>query len=129
MTGSRPIVIKLGGTAIAEERGALGEVAALARERDVIVRHALKNALNPVVTLLGLQLVALLSGAILVENIFAWPGVGRYVFTAIQMRDYPVVQGTVLLIALLYVAVNTAIDLVYGIVDPRIRGSAQGGPA
>ena len=96
------------------------------RERDVIVHHALKNALNPVVTLLGLQLVALLSGAILVENIFAWPGLGRYVFTAIQVRDYPVVQGTVLLIALVYVAVNTVIDLAYGILDPRIRTGAGG---
>jgi len=91
------------------------------RERDVIVHHALKNALNPVVTLFGLQLVALLSGAILVENIFAWPGLGRYVFNALQVRDYPVVQGTVLLIALVYVAVNTIIDLAYAVLDPRIR--------
>ncbi len=99
------------------------------REVDVIVSHALKNALNPVVTLLGLQLVALLSGAILVENIFAWPGLGRYVFSAIQVRDYPVVQGTVLLIALLYVAVNTVIDLAYGVLDPRIRASTDGSSA
>ncbi len=132
------IVLALPGVAIATRlmRGSLLQVlgddyvrtahAKGLRERDVIVHHALKNALNPVVTLFGLQLVALLSGAILVENIFAWPGLGRYVFTAIQVRDYPVVQGTVLLIALVYVAVNTVIDLVYAILDPRIRLSAPG---
>lgn len=92
----------------------------------VVMRHALRNALGPVVTLVGLQLVALLSGSILVESVFAWPGVGNYVFNAIQARDYAVVQGTVILIALLYVAVNTAVDLAYGVLDPRIRLAHRG---
>lgn len=90
-------------------------------EIGVIARHALKNALGPVMTLLGLQLVALLSGSILVESVFAWPGVGSYVFDALQARDYPIVQGIVILIALLYVAVNTAVDIAYAFLDPRIR--------
>lgn len=91
------------------------------REITVIGRHALKNALNPVITLLGLQLAGLLSGSILVETIFSWPGVGSYVFNAIQTRDYPIVQGAVILIAVLYVTVNTVVDVTYGVIDPRTR--------
>jgi len=89
--------------------------------RRVVVRHALRNALIPVLTLLGLQLGGLLSGAIITETIFAWPGLGRLMFQAIQSRDYPLVQGCVLSIALTYVLVNLATDLLYSLVDPRVR--------
>lgn len=99
------------------------------RGRVVIVRHAMRNALQPVITILGLQLAALLTGAVLVENIFAWPGVGAYVYNALQTRDYPVVQGTVILIALMYVAINTVIDVGYGVLDPRTRAALRGAAA
>ena len=92
----------------------LGEVA-------VIVRHALPNAALPVVTVLGLQLGTLLGGAVITEMVFSWPGVGQLTVESIQRRDYPVLQACVLVISLAYVAVNTATDLVYGWIDPRIR--------
>lgn len=90
-------------------------------ERMVILRHGLRNALLPIVTLLGLQLGALLGGAVITETIFSWPGIGQLTIEAIQRRDYPVVQGCVLFISLAYVVVNTATDLVYGWLDPRVR--------
>lgn len=90
-------------------------------ERAVIWRHALRNAWLPVITLLGLQLGALLGGAVITETVFAWPGVGSLLVEAIQKRDYPVVQGCVLLISLAYVGVNLLTDLVYAWIDPRIR--------
>jgi peptide/nickel transport system permease protein len=90
-------------------------------EADVLRHHALRNAWLPVLTLLGLQLGALLGGAVITETIFAWPGIGSLLVEAIQARDFPVVQGAVLLIAALYVAVNTATDLAYLSVDPRVR--------
>jgi peptide/nickel transport system permease protein len=90
-------------------------------EVTVVLRHASKGALQPVVTILGLQLAALLSGAVLVESIFAWPGVGNYVYTAIQIRDYPVVQGAVVMVALVYILVNSLVDLSYAYLDPRVR--------
>lgn len=90
-------------------------------ERVVVARHALKNAFIPVVTVIGLNVGSLLSGAILTETIFAWPGVGRLVVDAIFARDYPVVQGTVLVIALVFVVVNLLVDLSYAALDPRIR--------
>lgn len=90
-------------------------------ERAVIVRHALKNALIPVVTVIGLQFGGLLSGAFLTETVFARPGVGRYVVTAIGARDYPVIQATVLLVAVLFVLINLLVDLVYAYLDPRIH--------
>jgi len=89
----------------------------------VLWGHALRNAWLPVLTLVGLQLGALLGGAVITETVFAWPGVGSLMVEAIQGRDYPVVQGCVLLVSLTYVAVNTATDLVYVWVDPRIRGT------
>ncbi|MGI8700189.1 MAG: ABC transporter permease [Nocardioidaceae bacterium] len=98
-------------------------------EPQVVRRHAVRNALNPVITSLGLDLVALLSGVIFIENVFAWPGVGNYIFGSIQTRDYPVVQGSVILIALLYVTVNTIVDVVQAVLDPRIRPGLQGQPA
>lgn len=89
-------------------------------EGRVLRRHALRNAWLPVLTLIGLQLGALLAGAVITETVFAWPGVGSLMVEAIQARDFPVVQGTVLLIAALYVLVNTATDLAYAWIDPRM---------
>ena len=86
-----------------------------------LMRHGLRNALTPVVTLLGLQLGGLLTGAIITEVIFSWPGLGRLMITAISARDYPLVEGCVLTFALTYVVVNMATDMVYGLIDPRIR--------
>jgi peptide/nickel transport system permease protein len=90
-------------------------------ERRVLVGHALRNALLPVITVAGLQFGSLLSGAIVVEKIFARPGLGLTLLQAINERNYAVVQGTVLVIAVVYVVVNTAVDLTYGFIDPRIR--------
>jgi peptide/nickel transport system permease protein len=89
--------------------------------RQVLIRHALPNALLPVITILGLQLGALLAGAVITETVFSWPGIGLLTVEAIQSRDYPVVQACVLLIALTYVLINSLTDLVYSLVDPRIR--------
>jgi peptide/nickel transport system permease protein len=90
------------------------------RERTITVRHAFKNAALPVVTTIGLQVGFLLSGAILTETIFSWPGIGRWVFDSILLRDYPVVQGMTLIVATIFVTVNLFIDLVYAALDPRI---------
>ncbi|MDR7387844.1 MAG: ABC transporter permease [Armatimonadota bacterium] len=90
-------------------------------ERVVVNRHALRNALIPVVTVLGLQLGTLLSGAVLTETVFAWPGIGRLLVDAVLARDYPIIQGATLLIAATFVALNLAVDLLYGLLDPRIR--------
>jgi peptide/nickel transport system permease protein len=86
-----------------------------------VVRHAFRNSLIPVVTVLGLQFGAVLTGAVITETIFAWPGVGRLLIQSINFRDYPLVQGCILLIAVTYVAMNLLTDLVYGLLDPRIR--------
>jgi len=94
------------------------------RERNVIVRHALKNALLPVVTVLGVQVGALLGGAIVVETVFAWPGVGRLIVTAILQHDYAVSQGGVLVVALLFSGVNLLVDVSYVYLNPRIRYGA-----
>ena len=90
-------------------------------ERRVIYVHALRNALLPVITVAGLQFGSLLSGAIIVERVFSRPGLGTLLLDAIFERNYPVVQGTVLVIAVIYVVVNTLVDLAYGFADPRIR--------
>lgn len=87
----------------------------------VIVIHALRNALIPVITVIGLQVGILLSGAILTETIFAWPGIGKWLIESIGRRDYPVVQGGILIIATLIILVNLLVDIVYGVVNPRIR--------
>ncbi|MGQ0571641.1 MAG: ABC transporter permease [Armatimonadota bacterium] len=91
------------------------------RGHAVILRHALKNALIPILTVIGLQFGALLGGAILTETTFAWPGMGRLLVNAISSRDYPIIQGIVLVFALLFAAVNLAVDLLYAYVDPRIH--------
>ena len=91
------------------------------RERVVLFRHALRNALLPVVTIIGLQTGSLLAGAILTETIFSWPGIGKWVYDAILARDYPIVQGGTLVIAIIFVFVNLLVDVSYGFLDPRIQ--------
>lgn len=93
------------------------------QRRIVIVRHALKNALLPIVTVVGLQLGGLLGGALLTETIFSWPGMGLWTYRAILSRDYPIVQGAVLVSATIYVMVNLLVDISYAYLDPRIRYS------
>ncbi len=93
------------------------------RELVVLSKHALRNALLPVITVAGLQFGAMLSGAIITEKVFARPGLGLLLLEGIQERNYPVVQGTVLVIAFAYVAVNILVDVLYGVADPRIRRS------
>lgn len=90
-------------------------------ERVVLYRHALKNAFMPVITVIGLQLGALLAGAVLTETIFAWPGIGKWVYDSILARDYPIVQGGTLLIAIIFVFFSIIVDLSYALLDPRIH--------
>jgi Binding-protein-dependent transport system inner membrane component. len=87
----------------------------------VVYKHSLKNALIPIMTVIGLQLGLLLGGAILTETIFSWPGIGRYIYEAINYRDYPVVQSGILIIALFFVLINLAVDIFYAVIDPRIK--------
>ena len=84
-------------------------------------RHILRNAMLPVVTTIGLQLGLLLSGAILTETVFAFPGIGQEIFSSINNKDYAVLQGAILVIAVLYVLINLVVDLLYGVLDPRVR--------
>lgn len=91
------------------------------RGNRVVMHHALRNALIPVVTVVGLEFGALLGGAIITETIFAWPGIGRLAIRAIVQRDFPVVQGVVLMIAVVRITANLAVDVVYALIDPRIR--------
>ena len=91
------------------------------RERGVVLRHATRNALLPVVTVIGLQLGALLSGAVLTETVFNLSGVGRTLYEAITGRDYVVIQGFTLVIAVIYVVTNLVVDISYGFLDPRVR--------
>lgn len=91
------------------------------RPATVVTRHALRNALIPVVTLFGMQMAGLLGGAVIIETIFAWPGIGRLAVNAIWRRDYPVVMGTVLVFALTFALANLLVDVLYTVIDPRIR--------
>ncbi|HLZ69631.1 MAG TPA: ABC transporter permease [Dehalococcoidia bacterium] len=91
------------------------------RERGVILRHATRNAMLPVVTLATIQLGTLLGGAVITESVFGLPGVGRYVLDAIRNRDYPVVEAVIVMIAMTYALLNLVVDLLYGWIDPRIR--------
>jgi len=90
-------------------------------QRAVVLRHAMRNALLPVMTVTGLQVGRLLAGAILTETIFSWPGIGLWIYEAIQARDYPIVQGATLFIATIFVMVNLITDCLYATVDPRIK--------
>jgi len=89
-------------------------------ERIVLFRHALKNAFLPVITIIGIQAGTLLAGAVLTETIFSWPGIGKWVYDSILGRDYPIVQGVTLLIAIIFLVVNLLVDLSYALLDPRI---------
>ena len=90
-------------------------------QRTVMYKHALRNALVPITTVIGLNIGFLLGGTVIVETIFGWPGVGSLAVTAINQRDYPVVQATVMLFAFTFVIVNLIVDVLYGVIDPRIR--------
>lgn len=87
----------------------------------VVMRHALKNAMIPVITVIGLQFGNLLGGSVLIESVFALPGIGKYMIDAIKMRDFPVVQGSVLFLAITFSFVNLAVDIIYSYIDPRIK--------
>jgi dipeptide transport system permease protein len=89
--------------------------------RRVIGLHALRNAMIPVITTIGLQIGVLMAGAILTETIFSWPGIGKWMVDSISRRDYPVVQGGLVLIAVLVMVVNLTVDMLYGLINPRIR--------
>lgn len=109
---------------VAEELGQLYVTTAIAKgvtRVKAIFRHALKNALIPVITVLALQFGSLLTGAIITEQIFSWPGLGRLLIQSINSRDYPQVQASILVIALTYIIVNFISDLLYGVVDPRVK--------
>ncbi len=118
------VLTRMTRASVIEELRELYVLAALARgasrTRAVWV-HAFRNSLIPIVTVLGLQFGAVLTGAVITETIFAWPGVGRLLVQSIGFRDYPLVQGCILFIAVTYVSVNLAVDVVYGFLDPRIR--------
>jgi ABC-type dipeptide/oligopeptide/nickel transport system permease component len=118
------ILARMTRTTLLDELRELYVLAARARGASrvrAVVRHAFRNSLIPIVTIVGLQFGAVLTGSIITETIFAWPGVGRLLITAINTRDYPLVQGCILWIAVIYVGVNLVTDLMYGWLDPRIR--------
>jgi len=97
------------------------------RERAVVIRHAIKNAMIPVVTILGLQVGSLLGGSVIVESVFGLPGIGLLILNAIGMRDYPIVQGAVIFTAVMFMLTNLLVDVLYGYLDPRIRYSRSRG--
>jgi ABC-type dipeptide/oligopeptide/nickel transport system permease component len=118
------ILVRMVRTSVIEELSADYVRTARAKgvsESGVLFRHALRNALIPILTILGLQFGTLLAGTIVTESIFSWPGIGRLAVQAIGARDYPLLQGCILLIAVSYVFVNLLTDLVYALVDPRVR--------
>jgi ABC-type dipeptide/oligopeptide/nickel transport system permease component len=118
------ILARMTRASLLEELRELYVVAARARglsKSRAVVRHAFRNSLIPVVTIIGLQFGAVLTGTIITETIFAWPGVGRLLIQAINFRDYPLIQGCILFISLTYVMMNLITDLTYGLLDPRIR--------
>jgi ABC-type dipeptide/oligopeptide/nickel transport system permease component len=118
------VLARMTRASVIEELRELYVLAARARgvsRARAVLHHAFRNSLIPIVTVLGLQMGAVLTGAVITETIFAWPGVGRLLIQSINFRDYPLVQGCILLIAVTYVAMNLLTDLVYGLLDPRIR--------
>jgi peptide/nickel transport system permease protein len=90
------------------------------------MRHALRNALIPIITVIGMQTGFLIGGAVLVEAVFSMPGLGKYILEGINNLDYPAVQGTVLVIAFMYIIIMLAVDIIYGFVDPRIKSQFMG---
>jgi ABC-type dipeptide/oligopeptide/nickel transport system permease component len=120
------VIARMTRASVIEELRELYVLAARARGVSrvrAVLRHAFRNSLIPIVTVLGLQFGSVLTGAVITETIFAWPGVGRLLIQSINFRDYPLVQGCILLIAITYVGMNLLTDLVYGFLDPRIRYS------
>lgn len=118
------ILARMTRASVLEELRELYVMAARARgvsETRAVLAHAFRNSLIPIVTVIGLQFGAVLTGAVITETIFAWPGVGRLLVQSISARDYPAVQGCILLIAVTYVSMNLLIDMLYGFLDPRIR--------
>jgi ABC-type dipeptide/oligopeptide/nickel transport system permease component len=118
------VLARMTRASVLEELRELYVLAARARGMSrmrAVLKHAFRNSLIPIVTVLGLQFGAVLTGAVITETIFAWPGVGRLLIQSINFRDYPAVQGCILLIAVTYVSMNLLVDLVYGFLDPRIR--------
>jgi ABC-type dipeptide/oligopeptide/nickel transport system permease component len=118
------VLARMTRASVIEELRELYVIAARARgvsRTRAVLRHAFRNSLIPVVTVLGLQMGSVLTGAVITESIFAWPGVGRLLIQSINFRDYPLVQGCILLIALTYIVMNLLTDLAYGFLDPRIR--------
>src|SRR5207244_3461539 len=123
------VLARMTRASVIEELRELYVLAARARgvsRARAILRHAFRNSLIPIVTVLGLQIGAVLTGAVITETIFAWPGVGRLLIQSISFRDYPMVQGCILLIAITYVSMNLLTDVVYGLLDPRTRHSGAG---
>ena len=90
-------------------------------ENKVIINHALRNALIPTTTVIGLQMGSMLGGSVLTESVFSWPGIGRFMIQSIQGRDIPGVMGCIILFALIFACVNLVVDLIYGFLDPRIK--------
>jgi peptide/nickel transport system permease protein len=118
------VLARMTRASVIEELSELYVLAARARGVSMwraVLRHAFRNSLIPIVTVLGLQTGAVLTGAVITETIFGWPGVGRLLIQSINFRDYPLVQGCILLIAVTYVTMNLLTDLAYGLLDPRIR--------
>ena len=118
------VLTRMTRASVIEELRELYVIAARARgvsKARAVKKHAFRNSLIPIVTVLGLQIGAVLTGAVITETIFAWPGVGRLLIQSISFRDYPMVQGCILLIAITYVSMNLLTDVVYGLLDPRIR--------
>jgi ABC-type dipeptide/oligopeptide/nickel transport system permease component len=123
-TALAAILARMTRSSVIEELRELYVLAARARglsQTRAVIRHAFRNSLIPVVTIIGLQFGAVLTGTIITETIFGWPGVGRLLIQAINTRDYPLVQGCILFISVTYVAMNLVTDLTYGFLDPRIR--------
>jgi ABC-type dipeptide/oligopeptide/nickel transport system permease component len=123
-TALSAILARMTRSSVIEELRELYVMAARARglsQTRAVLRHAFRNSLIPVVTIIGLQFGAVLTGTIITETIFGWPGIGRLLITAINTRDYPLVQGCILFISVTYVAMNLITDLTYGFLDPRIR--------
>src|SRR4029453_3321192 len=123
-TGLSAILARMTRSSVIEELRELYVLAARARglsQTRAAIRHAFRNSLIPVVTIIGLQFGAVLTGTIITETIFGWPGIGRLLIQAINTRDYPLVQGCILFISVTYVAMNLLTDLTYGFLDPRIR--------
>jgi peptide/nickel transport system permease protein len=118
------VLARMTRASVIEELRELYVLAARARgvsRARAVLRHAFRNSLIPIVTVLGLQFGAVLTGAVITETVFAWPGIGRLLIQSIGFRDYPIVQGCILFIAVTYVGMNLLTDLVYGVLDPRIR--------